>query len=71
MLSGPGRAVSGLNHSKKHRGPQTAERIAAEAEADKTKANSSLMKRDIGKLLQPSPRCQPQTPRGSESESQA
>lgn len=56
MLSGPRRAVSGLNHAEKHRGPQTAEWIAAEAEAeaDKTKANSSLIMRDIRKLLLPS-----------------
>lgn len=52
MLSGLGSAVSGLNHAEKHHGPQTAERIVTEAEADKTKANSSLIMRDIRKLLQ-------------------
>lgn len=52
MLSGLRRAVSGLNHAEKHCGPQTAERTATEAEADETKANSSLIMRDITKLLQ-------------------
>lgn len=52
VLSGLGSAVSRLNHAKKHHGSQTAKRIATEAEADKTKANSSLIMRDIRKLLQ-------------------
>lgn len=51
VLSGLRRAVSGLNHAKKHRGPQTAKQIATEVEADKMKANSSLIMRDITKLL--------------------
>lgn len=50
MLSRLRRAVSGLNHAEKHRGPQTAERIATEV--DEMKANSSLIMRDITKLLQ-------------------
>lgn len=50
MLSGLRSAVIGLNHAEKHHGPQTAEWIATEA--DKAKANSSLIMRHIRKLLQ-------------------